>query len=110
MSQIPFDPERGRDYSLTGEQARLAEEAGLVSAVWYQCPVPRKRMKELMQRSDGRAIRDTALWLGARSRCRGAVPGGDAATGARGDAATEPWRSATVSRGDPATDPWRRRD
>jgi fatty acid desaturase len=36
-----------------------------VSAVWYQCAVPRKRMKELMQRSDGRAIRDTALWLGA---------------------------------------------
>lgn len=65
MSQIPFDPERGKDYSLTGEQARLAEEAGLVSAQWYQCPVPRKRMKELMQRSDNRAIRDTAIWLGA---------------------------------------------
>lgn len=63
--QIPFNAERGRDYSLTGEQARLAEEAGLVSAVWYQCAVPRKRMKELMQRSDARAIRDTALWLGA---------------------------------------------
>lgn len=65
MSQIPHDPDRGRDYSLTGEQARHAQEAGLVSAVWYQCPVPRKRMKELMQRSDARALRDTAIWLGA---------------------------------------------
>ena len=26
--------------------------------------IPRKRMKELMARSDGPAIRDTALWLG----------------------------------------------
>jgi fatty acid desaturase len=64
MSQIPYDSSRGRDYSIIGEQAQRAEEAGLVSAVWYQCPVPRKRMKELMQRSDGRALRDTALWLG----------------------------------------------
>ncbi len=54
-----------RDYSLTGPDGRLAQERGLASAQWYACPIPRKRMKELMQRKDGPAIRDTAIWLGA---------------------------------------------
>ncbi len=53
-----------RDYSLTGRDAKLAEELGLASADWYQCPIPRKRLKELMKRSDGPAIRDTLIWLG----------------------------------------------
>ena len=53
-----------RDYSLIGLDNRLAEEKGLASAVWYACPIPRKQMKELMKRSDGPALRDTALWLG----------------------------------------------
>lgn len=52
-----------RDYSLTGPQAAIAAELGLVSATWYQSPIPRKRLKELMQRSDGPALRDTALWF-----------------------------------------------
>ncbi|WP_226504514.1 MULTISPECIES: fatty acid desaturase family protein [Pseudomonas] len=52
-----------RDYSLTGPEARRAAENGLVSATWYQSPVPRKRLKELMQRSDGPALRDTAIWF-----------------------------------------------
>jgi fatty acid desaturase len=38
---------------------------GLGSAEWYRSPIPRKQLKELMQRSDGPAIRDTAIWLGA---------------------------------------------
>jgi fatty acid desaturase len=54
-----------RDYSLTGLDGRRAEEAGLAGAEWYACPIPRKRMKELMRRSDQPAIRDTAIWLGA---------------------------------------------
>ncbi|MBX8499151.1 fatty acid desaturase family protein [Pseudomonas lijiangensis] len=54
---------RRRDYRLTGPEAALAAEKGLVSATWYQCPVSRKRMKELMQRRDGPALRDTALWF-----------------------------------------------
>jgi len=53
-----------RDYSLDGESTRLAVEHGLASADWYHTDVPRAKMKELMQRSDGPAMRDTLLWLG----------------------------------------------
>jgi fatty acid desaturase len=52
-----------RDYSLTGESTRHAIEAGLVAAAWYHTDIPRKTMKALMQRRDGPAMRDTALWL-----------------------------------------------
>ena len=52
-----------RDYSLVGPEAKRAAELGLVSAQWFTAPVPRKRMKELMQRKDGPAIRDTAIWI-----------------------------------------------
>ena len=48
-----------RDYSLIGRDTKLAEENGLATAEWYHSPIPRKRLKELMQRSDGPAIRDT---------------------------------------------------
>ena len=54
-----------RDYSLVGASTRAAIETGLASAEWYHTDVPRKVMKELMQRSDGPAIRDTIIWLGA---------------------------------------------
>ncbi len=54
-----------RDYSLTGRDTQYAEEHHLVSAQWYQAPIPRKRLKELMQRSDGPANRDTAIWFAA---------------------------------------------
>jgi fatty acid desaturase len=52
-----------RDYSLAGKDAKLAVEMGLASAEWYACPIPRKRLKELMRRRDGPAIRDTLLWF-----------------------------------------------
>jgi fatty acid desaturase len=52
-----------RDYSLVGQDTRLAEERGLASAEWYSCAIPRKRLKELMTRKDGPAIRDTLLWF-----------------------------------------------
>jgi fatty acid desaturase len=52
-----------RDYSLIGEETRHAEERGLATAQWYAAPIPRKRLKELMQRRDGPAIRDTLLWF-----------------------------------------------
>jgi fatty acid desaturase len=52
-----------RDYSLTGPSAKHAIEAGLAAAEWYHTDVPRKVMKDLMQRSDGPAIRDTILWV-----------------------------------------------
>ena len=53
-----------RDYSLIGREAQKAKDKGLASATWYTTPIPRKRMKELMRRSDQPAIRDTAIWLG----------------------------------------------
>ena len=54
----------GRDYSLTGESARKAIAIGLAGADWYHSDVPRATMKDLMQRSDGPATRDTLIWLG----------------------------------------------
>ncbi len=54
---------RKRDYGLTGEDARHAAATGLANARWYTAPIPRKHLKELMQRHDGPALRDTALWL-----------------------------------------------
>jgi fatty acid desaturase len=55
---------RRRDYSLLGPEGLAATERGLANADWYRTPVDRKRMKQLMQRSDGPAIRNTLLWLG----------------------------------------------
>ena len=54
-----------RDYSLLGRDAAAAVASGLAAAEWYHTDVPRKQMKGLMQRSDGPALRDTAIWLGA---------------------------------------------
>ena len=54
-----------RDYSLVGESSRRAVETGLASADWYHSEVPRKTLKELMQRTDGPAIRDTIIWIAA---------------------------------------------
>jgi fatty acid desaturase len=53
-----------RDYSLIGRDSKRAVESGLAAAEWYHTDIPRKQMKELMQRSDQPAIRDTAIWLG----------------------------------------------
>lgn len=52
-----------RDYGLLGPEGEAARARGLGSAIWYSSPVPRKRMKELMRRKDGPAIRDTLLWF-----------------------------------------------
>ena len=56
-------PPAGLDYSLTGENAAQAVERGLAEADWYQCPVPRATMRKLLERRDGPAIRDTAIWF-----------------------------------------------
>ena len=50
-----------RDYSLLGNDGKLAVERGLSQVEWYRSPVARKRMKELMRRRNGPAIRDTLL-------------------------------------------------
>ena len=52
------------DYSLVGERAARAVEKGLADAKWYTSPVPRDKMRELLERRDGPALRDSALWFG----------------------------------------------
>jgi len=54
-----------RDYSLLGPDAQRAVQIGLAAAQWYHSEVPRREMKELMQRSDSPAIRDTVVLFGA---------------------------------------------
>ena len=54
-----------RDYNLLGKSAEAAVANGLAAAEWYHSEIDRKTMKGLMQRSDGPAIRDTGIWLGA---------------------------------------------
>src|SRR3982750_3319976 len=54
-----------RDYSLTGADTARAVSAGLAAAEGDHTDIPRKQMKELMQRSDGPAIRDTLIWFAA---------------------------------------------
>ena len=51
------------DYSLLGKNAALAAEKGLVDARWYATPIPKQKMRELLERRDGPAIRDTLLWF-----------------------------------------------
>jgi fatty acid desaturase len=58
---VQFTP---RDYSLVGLDSKRAEERGLADAQWYASAIPRARLKELMQRSDQPAIRDTLIWFG----------------------------------------------
>jgi fatty acid desaturase len=54
----------GRDYSIIGPERERAIARGLASAEWYRTPVPRATMRELVARTNGRAARDTLLWLG----------------------------------------------
>jgi fatty acid desaturase len=64
ISELP-SRSKTRDYSLTGRDTARAIESGLAAAEWYHTDVPRKQMKELMQRSDGPAMRDTIIWFAA---------------------------------------------
>ena len=51
------------DYRLNGRDTALAIEKGLADAAWYASPVPRDKMRELQERRDGPAIRDSLLWF-----------------------------------------------
>jgi MocE subfamily Rieske [2Fe-2S] domain protein len=51
------------DYSLVGQDTARAIEQGLAEATWYATPVSKEKMRELLQRRDGPAIRDTLLWF-----------------------------------------------
>ncbi len=52
------------DYSLVGEEATLAVDRGLADAQWYTSPIPKEKMRELLERRDGPAVRDTLIWFG----------------------------------------------
>ena len=54
-----------RDYSLVGNETRLAEQSGLAQARRYTSAIGSGQLRLLMQRRDGPAIRDTSIWLGA---------------------------------------------
>src|SRR5919108_2624689 len=64
MGSVVTGRERLERYSLAGPENRAAVDAGLAGATWFRSAVPRKRMKELMQRSDYPAVRDTIIWIG----------------------------------------------
>ncbi len=51
------------DYSLVGRNAAKAVEMGLAEADWYQSPVPRAKLRTLLERREGPAVRDTVLWF-----------------------------------------------
>ena len=51
-----------RDYSLVGVETQKAIEMGLADAEWYQSPVPRDKMRGLLERKDGPSIRVYFLW------------------------------------------------
>jgi MocE subfamily Rieske [2Fe-2S] domain protein len=51
------------DYSLVGKDSALAIEKGLAEATWYASPVAKADMRALLERRDGPALRDTALWF-----------------------------------------------
>ena len=51
------------DYSLVGKNTVLAIQQGLAEATWYTSPVPRDKMRELLERRDGPPLRDTILWF-----------------------------------------------
>jgi fatty acid desaturase len=52
-----------RDYSLTEESQRRVAAAGLAGAAWYKPPLSRAELKALVERKDGPALRDTAIWV-----------------------------------------------
>ena len=58
-----------KDYSLTGQTGKEALENGLAEADWYQCPIPKDKMKQFLARRDWPGIRDTFLWFGSLIAC-----------------------------------------
>ena len=63
MSKANIGEIQGIDYSLVGRNSALAVQKGLAEAMWYTSPVPKEKMRELLVRRDGPAIRDTLLWF-----------------------------------------------
>jgi len=63
MTKETISKSQKKDYSLIGENATLAIENGLADAKWYETPIPKEKMRELLERRDSPAIQDTLLWF-----------------------------------------------
>ena len=63
LSAADAEEARRKDYSLVGTDTPLAIERGLAEADWYTSPVPRNVMRDLLERKDGPALRDTILYF-----------------------------------------------
>ncbi|HKF24711.1 MAG TPA: fatty acid desaturase, partial [Candidatus Acidoferrum sp.] len=50
-------------YVLSRESSELALAKGLAEASWYRTPVPKAAFRQLLERRDGPAVRDTLLWF-----------------------------------------------
>ena len=53
-----------KDYSLIGDAAQAAKDAGLDNPTWYRTKIAPDELRPLMQKSDWIAGRDALLWLG----------------------------------------------
>jgi len=53
-----------KDYSLIGDAAREAIDQGKANPKWFRPTVDPAAIRELMQKSDAIAMRDTLIWLG----------------------------------------------
>ena len=54
----------GRDYDLAGQESAKAVTVGLADADWYRSPISPDLLRQLSERSDGRAAFDALLWVG----------------------------------------------
>jgi Na+-transporting NADH:ubiquinone oxidoreductase subunit F len=50
-------------YVLSRESSEQALAKGLADATWYRTPLPKATFRQLLERRDGPAIRDTLLWF-----------------------------------------------
>ena len=53
-----------RNYELSAASDRIAKQDGLANPKWFRPKVDPNIIRELMQKSDAIALRDTVLWLG----------------------------------------------
>ncbi|MGI8672614.1 MAG: NADH:ubiquinone reductase (Na(+)-transporting) subunit F [Luteitalea sp.] len=63
-SETEAEEARRKDYSLVGADTRLAIARGLAEADWYVSPVAKDTLKDLLERRDGPALRDCAIYFG----------------------------------------------
>ena len=62
-TDLDVQPRHTRDYSLTGPDSARAVEAGLAAIKWYHSDLSREEFRDLIQKKDAPAIRDTILWV-----------------------------------------------